>query len=145
MRLFRMMLALLLVTSGIVSANEKPPLTPSEAAKKVNEKVTMEMEVKSVGGRVNHYLNSEEDYTDDKNFTIFIAEGIVPKFKKEGIANPMKHFKGKVIQVTGTVVLEKTTVIKKDKPGVKVEKDRPWIKVQEPADIKIVTKDKEKK
>lgn len=145
MHLFRMLLAILLITPHFASAEEKPPLTPAEAAKKVNEKVVVELEVKSTGGRVNHYLNSEEDYMGDKNFTIFIAEDIVPKFKKEGIDNPMKHYRGKVIQVSGTVVLEKTTVIEKDKPGVKVEKEKPWIKVQDPSQIKIITKDKEKK
>lgn len=145
MCLLRTLLALLLITSTAVPAEEKPPLTPTEAAKKVNEKVVVEFEVKSTGGRVNHYLNSEEDYMDAKNFTIHIPEEAVPKFKKEGIASPMKHYKGKVIQVTGTVVLIKTELIEKDKPGVKVEKERPWIKVLEPSDIKIVTKDTEKK
>ena len=103
------------------------PITPAEAAKKINEKVVVEMEVKSSGGKNNHYLNSEVDFMSDKNFTIFISKDQLEKFKKAGVDNPSTHFKGKVIQVTGTVVLEKA---------------KPWIKVEEPDQIEIVTKAK---
>jgi hypothetical protein len=55
-----------------VTAADDMPLTPAEAAKKVNEKVTVEMEVKSTGGKTARFLNSATDFKDDKNFTVFI-------------------------------------------------------------------------
>ena len=85
------------------------------------------MEVKSSGGRDNRYLNSEEDYKDAKNFTIFIAKDDVEKFKKAGIEKPEVHFKGKTIEVSGTVVLQK---------------EKPQIQVKELDQIKIVEKAK---
>ena len=33
------------------------PISPAEAAKKINEKVVVEMDVKSTGVHGNHYLN----------------------------------------------------------------------------------------
>ncbi len=122
-----LLLALLSCSSVLASAAETAPLTPAEAATKVNEKVVVEMEVKSTGGRGNHYLNSEEDFKDAKNFTIFISKNDLGKFKKAGIEKPEVHFKGKLIEVTGTVL---------------VQKEKPQIKVEEPDQIKIVAKEK---
>jgi len=127
MRLPAMLLALCSVSVLMAVAAEIKPITPAEAAKKINEKVQVEMDVKSTGGRENHYLNSEEDYRDAKNFTIFIAKDHLEKFKKAGIESPSMHFKSKLIQVTGTVVLEK---------------EKPWIKVEEPDQIKVIEKEK---
>ena len=117
----------MLISPLVVIADDVVPITPAEAAKKVNEKVVVELEVKSTGGRENFYLNSEEDFKDVKNFTIFISKDYLEKFNKAGIESPSKHFKGKTIQVTGTVVLEK---------------QKPWIKVTDPDQIKDVTKEK---
>lgn len=116
---------LFVVTTAI--AAETAPLTPAEAAKKVNEKVLVQMEVKSTGGRENHYLNSEPDWNDAKNFTVFISVDHLDDFKKAGVDNPMMYYKGKTIQVSGTVVLEKK---------------KPWIKVDKPEQIKVVMPDK---
>ena len=127
MRFHCQFLVILLVCVVSAMADEVKPMTPEEAAKKVNQKVDVQFEVKSVGGRNNHYLNSETDFMDAKNFTIFIDKEHLDKFKKAGIENPSKHYNGKVIRVTGTVILEK---------------QRPWIKVQEPDQIKIVEKEK---
>ena len=129
MRLSALRIVLCLIPALAVDCCRRdPPITPAAAAKKINEKVLVEMEVKSTGGRENHYLNSEEDFKDAKNFTIFISKDLIDVFKKAGIENPSMHYKEKVIQVTGTVVLEK---------------EKPWIKVEEPDQIKIVTKEKE--
>lgn len=126
MRLPVMLLALFCFSSLLLAA-DKEPITPAEAAKKINEKVVVAMEVKSTGGRGNHYLNSEEDYMDAKNFTIFISKDHLDKFKKAGIEKPSEYFKGKTIQVTGTVTLEQK---------------KPWIKVDEPDQIKVISKEK---
>jgi len=125
MRLASLLIALVSFPTLLALATDVTPITPAEAAKKVNEKVLVEMDVKSTGGRENQYLNSEEDFKDTKNFTIFIGKDHLPKFKKAGIENPSTHFKGKKIQVSGTVVLEK---------------EKPWIKVEEPDQIKVIEK-----
>jgi DNA/RNA endonuclease YhcR with UshA esterase domain len=62
-----------------------------------------------------------------KNFEIFISKDDLEKFNKAGIESPMKYYKGKVIQVKGTVVLEK---------------EKPRIKVSEPDQIKVISKEK---
>ncbi|WP_373649736.1 hypothetical protein [Schlesneria sp. DSM 10557] len=115
-----------LVPLLLVSVAQAEPLTPAEAAKKINEKVVLRMEVKSTGGRGNRYLNSEEDFKNPANFTIFISKDDLEKFKKAGIEKPEEHFKGKVIEVTGTVVLEM---------------GKPQIKLKEPEQIKVVVKE----
>lgn len=119
-------LACLLFIPAFVPAEETPkPLTPAEAATKVKEKVTVQMQVKSTGGRENCYLNSEEDFKSDANFTIFLSKDAKEKFKKAGIENPVEYYKLKTIQVTGTVIL--------------VEK-KPRIAVIEPTELKVIEK-----
>ncbi len=127
MRSTALLYSLCLFSTHVVLADDIAPITPADAAKKVNEKVVVEMEVKSTGGRTNHYLNSEADFKDAKNFTVFVSKDHLDKFKKAGIENPSMHYKGKWVQVTGTVVLEK---------------DRPMIKVDDPDQIQVVEKDK---
>ena len=101
------------------------PLSPAEAAKKVNEKVTVEMEVKSTGGRSNRYLNSEADYKSAANFAVFISKDVLPKFKEAKIDDPADFYKGKTVRVTGTV----TTY-----------EDHPRIEVAGPDQITVVEK-----
>lgn len=103
------------VVVGLRGEEAAKPLSPAEAAKKVNEKVTVEFEVKSTGGKTNGYLNSEADYKDAKNFTVFIPEAALAKFKAAKIDDPREHFKGKTVRVTGTVILYQ------GKPQIKVE------------------------
>lgn len=110
---------------GLDAPADGTPITPAEAAKKINEKVIVEMEVKSSGGNTNCYLNSEADYKDEKNFTIFIPKETLAKFKEAKIDNPATHFKGKTVRVTGTVTLSR---------------EKPQIKVDETSQIKVVEK-----
>jgi len=124
MRLFAILVVV--VVLGDLRADEPAKaITPAEAAKKVNEKVTVEMEVKSTGGREACFLNSEADYKDAKNFAVFISEAALAKFKEAKIENPKEHYKGKLVRVTGTVVLYR---------------ERPEIKVEEPEQIVVVEK-----
>ena len=127
MRQLLFLLPLCLISNLVAFAAEVTPISPEEAAKKVNEKVVVEMDVKSTGGRENQYLNSEEDFKSAKNFTIFISKDHLPNFKKGGIENPAVHYKGKFIQVTGTVELHEK---------------KPQIKVEQPDQIKIMVKEK---
>ena len=107
---------------------EDPPkaISPVEAAKKVNEEVTLQMEVKSAASREGVcFLNSEEDFKDAKNFTVFLDKDALAKFKEAKIDDPAAQFKGKTVQVKGKVTLYR---------------DRPEIKVSGPDAIKVVEK-----
>ncbi len=124
MRLHSVLACLLLVPAFLLAEEPQPkPVTPAEAAKKLNEKVTVQMLVKSTGGRSNTYLNSEADFNLESNFTILIDKDAKEKFKKAGIENPAEYYKNKTIQVTGTVVL--------------FEK-KPRIAAAEPTQIKVI-------
>jgi DNA/RNA endonuclease YhcR with UshA esterase domain len=93
------------------------PLTPEAAAKKLNETCTVEMAVKSTGKSSGvFFLNSQEDYRDAANFTVFIGKEGVEKLKEAKIDDPATYYKGKTIRVTGVVKLYR------DKPEIVVEK-----------------------
>ncbi len=113
------------VSAGFVLAQDAAPLTPADAAKKVDQKVTVEFQVKSTGSATGVYLNSEESFKSDKNFTVFLPKNVVEKFKAAKVDDPAAHFKGKTVRVTGTVTLFK---------------EKPQIKVEGPDQIKLVEK-----
>jgi len=122
---FAALLLLTLPALALAQDAAPKPLTPAEAAKKLEMKVTVEFEVKSTGGNNNNYLNSQADYKDAANFTIFIPKAALTRFAAAKIEKPVEYYKGKTIQVTGTVVL--------------FEK-KPQIRVEDPAQIKVVEK-----
>ena len=112
--------------SVALAADQPNPIGPAEAAKKVNEDVTLRMDVKSAALREGVcFLNSEEDFKDAKNFTVFIDKEALAKFNEAKIEDPAVEFKGKTVQVKGKVTLYR---------------DRPEIKVIGPDAIKIVAK-----
>jgi DNA/RNA endonuclease YhcR with UshA esterase domain len=123
--------AIVLFCSAIVAtdaAEDQKALTPADAAKKVNEKVTVELEVKSTGQSANQkltFLNSETNHRDEKNFTILIDAAAEEKFIKAGILDPKSFYKSKTIRVTGTVTLFQ---------------NKPQIKVTEPKQVEVVAK-----
>lgn len=112
-----------------VGADEVKLLSPEEAIKQVDRKVTVEMEVKAVKNRVEKrgeiYLDSETDFRDAKNLGVVVTRIGLVRFKKEGIDDPAVHFKGKTIRVKGTVILKE---------------DRPRIEIDDPNQIQIVKK-----
>jgi DNA/RNA endonuclease YhcR with UshA esterase domain len=123
-------LAVLLVAPALLRADDKDtkPLSPADAAKHVGEKCTVEMEVKSVGMSKNGgvaFLNSQEDFKDEMNFTAFLGKEAVEKLKKANGEDLAAHFKGKTIRVTGTV---------------KLYRERPEIVVDDPEQIQMVDK-----
>ena len=119
--------SLIILLSCHSADDAKSVISASEAAKKIGEKVTVEMEVKSVGrGKSGvYFLNSEENYRSNENFTLFIDRAGAAKFKKAGIPDPAEHFKGKKVRATGTV---------------KLYKERPEIVVEDPMQIELVEK-----
>jgi hypothetical protein len=112
-------------------ANDTKPLTPVEAGKKVNQKVTVEMLVRASKNRLDKrgeiYLDSEQDFRDEKNLAVVVTKTGAAKFKEVGVDDPAAHFKNKTIRVKGTVIL-------KD--------HRPRIEVDDPKQIQIVEKEK---
>jgi hypothetical protein len=110
-------------------AEDAKPLTPIEAIKKVNEKVTAEMLVKAAKNRLEKrgeiYLDSETDFHNASNLAVVVTKTGAAKFKRAGVDDPAVHFKDKTIRVTGTVIL-------KD--------ERPRIEVDDPKHIQIVEK-----
>jgi hypothetical protein len=107
----------------------RKPLTAVEATKKVNEEVTVQMLVKASKNRLEKrgeiYLDSEEDFRDEKNLGIVIGKVGAAKFKAAGVEDPAAHFMGKTIRVKGTVVIKMA---------------RPRIDVDDPRQIRIVKK-----
>jgi DNA/RNA endonuclease YhcR with UshA esterase domain len=122
----RAMFAIMIGLSSVWAAEAPKALTPAEAVMKVNEEVTLQMEVKSASKReTSCFLNSEADFKDAKNFTLFIDKDALAKFKDAKIDDPATHFKGKLIEVKGKVTLFK---------------DKAQIKISGPDAIKIVEK-----
>ncbi len=116
--------ALLLAGNCQTETDELPaPIDPTEAASKINEEVRVQMKVNSASIRSGMcFLNSAENFKDEKNFTIFISREVMAKFKEKMVDDPAAHFKGKTIVVKGKVTLYR---------------DRPQIALSEPAAIKI--------
>jgi acetyl esterase/lipase len=113
----------LLCCTNLLGQGTSAPLSPAEAAKKVNETVTVEFGVRSTGGVRNSYLNSEPDFSRPANFAIYIPETARPKFAEVGIPKPDEHYYGKTIHATGKVTLAR---------------DKPRIIVTDPTAIKII-------
>jgi hypothetical protein len=75
------MLALAFLPALATADDDTKPLTPEAAAKKLNEKCTVEMEVRSTGkGEGVFFLNSKDDFKATDNFTIFINKEGVEKW-----------------------------------------------------------------
>ncbi len=127
MRRCPVLLALAVVASADPTDEKAAkPVGPAEAAKMVDKKVILEMEVKSTGkSQGAFFLNSEEDYKSAKNFTIFINQAAAKKFQEAKVEDPAARFKGKTVRVTGTV---------------KLYRDKPEIVVEDPKQIEVVEK-----
>src|SRR5262245_48247377 len=105
MRLAIFAAAVLLECCITKGQENRQPLTTLEASKKIDQQVTVQMEVKSSGGNRNRYLNSASSYSANNNFTVFVPEAAVPKFVAAKIERPEEFYYGKTIQITGTVTL----------------------------------------
>jgi hypothetical protein len=112
------------LSAGLLFAQDSArPIMPEEALKRVDQKVTVLMEVKSTGGNTARFLNSEIDFRSDKNFAVFIPNAALASYKKAGIGDPGQYYKGKTITVSGQVVKSQ---------------DRPVIRAENPDQIKVV-------
>jgi len=127
MRFIAIALALVFLSALAIAADNKTkPLTPAEAAKKVNEKCTVEMEVKSVGkSKGNYFMNSKDDFKAPDNFVVFINNVGVARLREVKIEDPVAYYTNKTIRVTGMV---------------KLFRDRPEIVVEKADQIQVVEK-----
>jgi hypothetical protein len=121
-----------MLTSRLGAQENKnlPVISPADAAKHINQKCIVEMEVKSVGksndGKL-YYLNSEEDYKDRANFGVVIDMNVVDKLKEAKITDIRAHFLQAKIRATGTITRYR---------------DRPQLRVDEPEQIQVMQKKK---
>jgi hypothetical protein len=111
--------SLLLATTSIVLADDTPVhIKPEEARMHVDKKVEVVLEVKHAKyseRRKTAFLDSEENFQDEKNLGIAITEaGIQDLKQKRAVDGPADYYRGKTIRVTGTVIL------KEDKPYIEV-------------------------
>jgi DNA/RNA endonuclease YhcR with UshA esterase domain len=106
------------------------PLSPLEAANRVNEQVTVQMLVKAAKNCPHCsqiFLDSEEDHHDPKNLAVAVTETGAARFQGARIDDPALYFKGETIRVTGVVTLKE---------------NRPQIEVDDPRQIEVVEKNK---
>jgi hypothetical protein len=86
---------------------------PAEAIKLAKDReVMVEFLVKSVGvskEKEHWWLNSETDWKDGKNFTVFVPKSTVEAYKKMNVTDPEKEFKGKTVLATGYLSMHKGT------------------------------------
>lgn len=98
----------LLFLPFFVLAQEGPALTPAEAVKKIDEKVTVEMEVKSAKDQREKagvvYLDSHDNFRSPENLAVVINRSACGKFKEAGVTDIAGKYKEQKIRVTGMVV-----------------------------------------
>jgi serine/threonine protein kinase len=94
--------------------------TPTDAAKRIGERVTVQFVVESVGGKVNMYLNSHKDFLDKDNFAVVLtAKMQTGKWEKANL----DALVGKTVRATGTV---------------KVNKDLVQLELSDPKDLEVL-------
>ena len=98
--------------AGPVCAVDEPKaaetvIPAAEVRNHVGKECTAEMTVKASKNAVprrTYFLDSEEDFHDEKNLAIVISYDHAAKFQEAGIDDPSEYFKGKTIRVTGKVI-----------------------------------------
>jgi hypothetical protein len=127
-------LAMICVSTPRASATSAGPdakvIPAAEARDHLGETLTVEMTVRSSKNAIPRreiYLDSEEDFRDEKNLAVVISYDHAGAFKRAGIDDPAEHYRGKSIRVTGKLIREA---------------DQLRIRVEEPTQIKLTEKDK---
>ena len=105
--LSRCLLVVGLCSLTALAADDPKPIGPVEAGGRVGKKVTVEMTVKMTKDRLEKrgeiYLDSEEDFKDEKNFAVVITRKGAASLKAAGVSEPARHYADRTIQVIGTV------------------------------------------
>jgi hypothetical protein len=121
-------IAAVVLVVGACFDDEKPlkVVAAPDAKNHIDERCTVEMTVRSsknAAPRREYYLDSEEDFHDEKNFAVVISYDHAEPFQKAGIDDPAEHYKGKKLRVTGKVIHEN---------------DQTRMRVETPEQIKVV-------
>jgi hypothetical protein len=107
MKLVALLALCVLAPALSTPADESKPLGPVEARKQVGKEITVRMTVKAAKDRLAKrgeiYLDSEENFKDEKNFAVVITKTGAESLKAAGISEPADHFKDKTIRATCTV------------------------------------------
>jgi DNA/RNA endonuclease YhcR with UshA esterase domain len=106
--------------------NTENIIPAAEVRKHIGKECTAEMTVRSSKNAVprkTYYLDSEDDFHDEKNLAVVISYDHAAKFQEAGIDDPAEYYKGKIIRVTGKVI---------------EEDDQVRIRVDDPKQIKLV-------
>lgn len=130
-RTFLALLGLVVVHAGgavAARAEDAKAVKAEEAIKHVGQpQVLVEMLVKQSKDRLEKrgiiFLDSEDDFEDEKNLGVAISAEAAAKFKTAGISDPAAHFLNKTIRVRGCVMRFE---------------DRPYLPVHAPEQIQIV-------
>ena len=82
---------------SLAAAEEKlKEHTPTEARKAIGKEITVHMKVVSAKDRLEKrgeiYLDSQEDFKDEKNFAVVITRKGAESLKAAGIADPAQHY-----------------------------------------------------
>jgi DNA/RNA endonuclease YhcR with UshA esterase domain len=97
----------LLTMPALAVEDKEKPLGPVEARKQVGKEITVEMEVKTAKNALEKrgeiYLDSEENFRDEKNFAVVVTKKGAESLKAAGIDDPTEHYRGKTIQAKGKV------------------------------------------
>jgi len=125
------LLALFFAQPALAADDDPEVIKAEEARKHVGKKVSVTFKVKAAKHsekRNKYYLDSEEDFRDEKNLGIQIPDSVAAKLKQsKNIVDPAEFYKGKEIRVIGKVFLEE---------------ERPYILIEEPEQIDVVETDK---
>ena len=123
--------ALVALAGASPDDKEAPKVAMAPDAKShIDEHCTVEMTVRSsknAAPRREYYLDSEEDFHDEKNFAVVISYDHAEAFQKAGIDDPAEYYKGKKMRVTGKVIHEN---------------DQTRMRVEKPDQIKVIDDEK---
>jgi hypothetical protein len=102
-----MNISALLIAACVVSGGNGGVLTPVEARKKLDQAITVEMQVQTAKDRLEKrgeiYLDAAEDFRDPKNFAVVITRAGAASLRAAGIDDPAEYYRGKTIRATGRV------------------------------------------
>lgn len=94
------------LTSARARLLDGKELTPELVVKYKGSPVTLRMKVRNTGKSSANgwvFLNSASNRFSDENFTVVVKPGALDDLKRDGVADPVRHFLYKTIEVHGTL------------------------------------------
>ncbi len=91
--------------AGHAALSQPLPVTPEEAAKRIDQVCSVEMRVSHTKTIEFSLLLNSKKYKDPGNFTVVVDKSVLSDLKQIGTDDPERYFFGKTIVATGKVVL----------------------------------------